>query len=56
MPMYGVDLQAVGFPADIITFADTIRKADGMRIMSPKCRNGLLDHRSDSLARSSAPG
>jgi chromate reductase, NAD(P)H dehydrogenase (quinone) len=36
MPLYNADLQAVGFPADVTAFADAIRKADGVIIVSPE--------------------
>jgi chromate reductase, NAD(P)H dehydrogenase (quinone) len=36
MPLYNADIQSVGFPADVITFADAIRNADGVIIVSPE--------------------
>jgi chromate reductase, NAD(P)H dehydrogenase (quinone) len=35
-PLYNADIQSVGFPADVITFADAIRNADGVIIVSPE--------------------
>jgi NAD(P)H-dependent FMN reductase len=35
MPFYNADIQFVGFLADVITFADAIRYADGVIIVSP---------------------
>ena len=36
MPLYNADIQSVGFPADVINFADAIRNADGVIIVSPE--------------------
>ena len=36
MSLYNADIQSVGFPADVITFADAIRNADGVIIVSPE--------------------
>src|SRR6195256_4724464 len=36
MPLYNADIQSGGFPADVITFADAIRNADGVIIVSPE--------------------
>jgi chromate reductase, NAD(P)H dehydrogenase (quinone) len=36
MPLYNADIQSVGFPADVIIFADAIRNADGVIIVSPE--------------------
>src|SRR5260370_5485866 len=36
MPLYNADLQAAGFPADVTIFADAIRKADGVIIVTPE--------------------
>jgi chromate reductase, NAD(P)H dehydrogenase (quinone) len=36
MPLYNADLQAAGFPAEVITFADAIREADAVIIVSPE--------------------
>jgi chromate reductase, NAD(P)H dehydrogenase (quinone) len=36
-PLYNADLQAAsGFPAEVIAFADAIRRADGVIIVSPE--------------------
>ena len=36
MPLYNADLQAAGFPPDVTRFAEAIRKADGVIIVSPE--------------------
>jgi chromate reductase len=36
MPIYNHDIQDVGFPADVIAWADAIRAADGVIIVSPE--------------------
>jgi chromate reductase, NAD(P)H dehydrogenase (quinone) len=36
MPIYNADLQAKGFPADVTSFADAIRKADAVVIVAPE--------------------
>ena len=36
MPIYNADVQAKGFPADVTNFADAIRKADAVIIVSPE--------------------
>jgi chromate reductase len=36
MPLYNADVQAAGFPVEVTTFADAIRKADGIIIVSPE--------------------
>jgi chromate reductase len=36
IPLYNADLQAAGFPAEVNAFADAIRKADGVIIVSPE--------------------
>ena len=36
MPLYSADVQSSGFPAEVTTFADVIRKADGVIIVSPE--------------------
>ncbi len=36
MPLYNADVQATGFPPDVITFAEAIGKADGVIIVSPE--------------------
>ena len=35
-PIYNADIQAAGFPAPVITWADAIRAADGVIIVSPE--------------------
>jgi chromate reductase, NAD(P)H dehydrogenase (quinone) len=36
MPIYNADIQAGGFPASVTTWADAIRAADGVIIVSPE--------------------
>jgi chromate reductase len=36
MPLYNADVQAAGFPGEVTTFAEAIRKADGIIIVSPE--------------------
>ena len=36
MPLYNADIQANGFPAEVTTFADAIRKADAVIIVTPE--------------------
>jgi len=36
IPMYNADIQAGGFPAPVTTWADAIRAADGVVIVSPE--------------------
>ncbi len=36
MPFYNTDVQAKGFPADVTSFADAIRKADAVVIVAPE--------------------
>src|SRR5216684_3989339 len=36
MPLYNADVQASGFPQSVIAFADAIRAADGIVIVSPE--------------------
>src|SRR5712692_6198269 len=36
MPLYDADVQASGFPAEVTAFADALRKADGIIIVSPE--------------------
>jgi len=36
MPLYNADLQVAGFPAEVTNFADAIRKADGIIIVTPE--------------------
>ncbi len=36
MPLYNADVQASGFPQSVIAFADAIRSADGIVIVSPE--------------------
>jgi chromate reductase len=36
LPLYNADLQVAGFPAEVTAFADAIRKADGVIIVSPE--------------------
>lgn len=36
IPIYNFDVQSAGFPASVTTWADAIRKADGVIIVSPE--------------------
>ena len=36
IPIYNHDIQAAGFPAPVTAWADAIRKADGVIIVSPE--------------------
>ena len=36
MPLYNADIQANGFPAEVTTLADAIRKADAVIIVTPE--------------------
>lgn len=36
MPIYNADVQTKGFPADVTNFADAIRKADAVIIVTPE--------------------
>ena len=36
MPFYNADVQAKGFPADVTSFADAIRRADAVVIVAPE--------------------
>ena len=35
-PLYNADIQAAGFPAEVTAFADAVRTADGVVIVSPE--------------------
>src|SRR5258707_5760775 len=43
MPLYNADIQSVGFPADVIIFADAIRNPDGAVTRIAVARDYRLD-------------
>jgi chromate reductase, NAD(P)H dehydrogenase (quinone) len=53
-PLYDADLQAQGFPADVLTMAEAIAKADGVIIVTPEYNYsvpGVLKNALDWLSR-----
>jgi chromate reductase, NAD(P)H dehydrogenase (quinone) len=54
MALYNADLQAAGFPAEVIAFAEAIRRADGVIIVSPEYNwtiSGALKNTLDWVSR-----
>jgi len=54
MPLYNADMQEQGFPAEVTRFADTVRAADGVILVSPEYNfsvPGALKNALDWLSR-----